>query len=40
MAYFIDLPVESIPDLEVKMHTVYELDPTVSSHDAKEIKLL
>lgn len=40
MAYFIDLPVASIPDLEVKMHTVYELDPTASSHDAKEVKLL
>ena len=40
MAYFIDLPVASIPDLEVKMHTIYELNPTDSSHEAKEIKLL
>lgn len=40
MAYFVDKPIESIPDMEVKMHTVYELDPTAYCHDAKVIKLL
>lgn len=40
MAFFMDRPVASIPDMEVKMHTVYELDPTASCHDAKEIELL
>ena len=40
MAYFEDRPIASIPDLEVKMHTVYELDPTAYCHTAKEDVLL
>ena len=40
MAYFLDKPVASIPDMPVKMHTVYELDPTAYCHDAHEYYLL
>lgn len=34
LAYFMDKPIASIPDMEVKMHTVYELDPTAYCHEA------
>lgn len=39
MAYFVDKPMESIPDMQVNMHSVYELDPTAYCHDAQEYKL-
>ena len=40
MAYLEDKPIASIPDMEVKLHTVYELDPTAYCHDAKKYTLL
>ena len=40
MAYFMDKPIQSIPDMTVNMHSVYELDPTAYCHNAEEFELL
>ena len=40
MAYFLDLPAEDIPSLNVNMNTVYELEPTAYCTKTKEFHLL
>lgn len=36
MSYFLDKPGEEIPYIPVKMHTVYELEPTAYCTNSKE----
>lgn len=39
MAYFLDISGEEIPNIEVKMNTVYELEPTAYCTNTKEYVL-
>ena len=40
LSYFLDIPGERIPDIEVKSCTVYELEPTAYCINTKECLLL
>ena len=40
LSYFLDIPGERIPDIEVKIGTVYELEPTAYCTNTKECILL
>jgi singapore isolate B (sub-type 7) whole genome shotgun sequence assembly, scaffold_3 len=40
MSYFLDIPAEQMPSIEVKENTVYELEPTAYCTKTKECTLL
>lgn len=40
LSYFLDIPGERIPDIEVKIGTIYELEPTAYCTNTKECILL
>ena len=39
MGYFLDIPSEEIPNIEVNLNTVYELEPTAYCTKTKEYVL-
>ena len=39
MGYFLDIPPEEIPNIEVNLNTVYELEPTAYCTKTKEYVL-